>query len=327
MPPKAFITGITGQDGSYLSEILLEKGYSVYGLVRRITFEDEAHRMWRIKHLLNEIELIPGSLESFPSIYKAISKIKPDEIYHLAAQSYVSYSFDDEYSTLNTNINGTHHILAACLDLVPECKFYFAGTSEMFGIPVTVPQTEKTPFNPRSAYGISKLAGFHLTRNYRENYGLFACSGILYNHESPRRGFEFVTRKITSHVAKIQYGVTDRLELGNLDAKRDWGHAREYMKAVWKLLQQSKPEDFIICTGKLHTVREFCEKAFSFAGLDYKNYVVTSPKFFREDTALLVGNPQKAKRQLGWQPRISFEELVKEMVEHDLLIFQDDNKI
>ena len=194
---KALITGITGQDGSYLAELLLEKGYEVYGLVRRVTFEDQTHRLNRIQHLLSDIELLAGSLESFPSIYKGVAAVCPDEVYHFAAQSYVSYSFDDEFSTFNTNINGTHHILAACKDLAPNCRLYYAGTSEMFGAPDSY-----TPYMPRSAYGISKLAGFHLTRNYRQNYGLFACSGILYNHESPRRGYEFVTRKITSHVAK-----------------------------------------------------------------------------------------------------------------------------
>ncbi|MCK5193190.1 MAG: GDP-mannose 4,6-dehydratase, partial [Desulfobulbaceae bacterium] len=223
---KALITGITGQDGSYLAERLLEKGYSVYGLVRRVAFEDESHRMHRIASILDDVELIPGSLESFPSLYNAIRTSQPHEVYHLAAQSYVSNSFEDEFSTINTNINGTHNMLAVCRDLVPECRFYFAGTSEMFGRADEIPQTETTRFHPSSAYGISKVAGFELTRNYRENYNMFACSGILYNHESPRRGFEFVTRKITSHVAKIKYGLTDKLELGNLDAKRDWGHAK-----------------------------------------------------------------------------------------------------
>jgi len=314
----ALITGITGQDGSYLAELLLEKGYRVFGLVRRVTFEDPAHRMSRIAHLKNDLELLAGSLESFPSIYSAIRQARPDEVYHLAAQSYVSYSFDDEFSTLNTNINGTHHMLAACKDLAPDCRFYFAGTSEMFGIPATAPQTEETPFRPRSAYGISKVAGFHLTRNYRENYGLFACSGILYNHESPRRGYEFVTRKITSHVARIKFGMTEKLELGNLDALRDWGHAREYMEAVWLMLQQEKPADYIICTGKLHSVREFCREAFGCVELDYRDYVVSSPRFYRQETAVLKGNPLKAETELGWRARLSFRELVQEMVEHDL---------
>lgn len=319
----ALITGITGQDGSYLSELLLSKGYKVYGLVRRVAFEDEAHRMPRLMHLLDQLELIPGSLESFPSLYNAIRTATPDEVYHLAAQSYVSNSFEDEFSTMNTNINGTHNLLAACRDLVPGAKIYFAGTSEMFGRPQIVPQDEKTPFEPRSAYGISKLAGFQLTKNYRESYNLFACSGILYNHESPRRGFEFVTRKITSHVAMIKYGLKKQLELGNLDAQRDWGHAREYMEAVWTMLQNDKPRDYVICTGKLHTVREFCEEAFDYVGLDYRNYVVSAYKFYRPDSEHLVGNPGRAKKELNWQAKISLKKLIHEMVDHDLHYYKN----
>jgi len=315
---RAFITGITGQDGSYLAELLLSKNYLVYGLVRRVAFEDEAHRMPRIAHLLDRIELIPGSLESFPSLYGAIRKTQPHEVYHLAAQSYVSTSFDDEFSTLNANINGTHNMLAACRDLVPQTRFYFAGTSEMFGRPTQAPQEESTPFLPSSAYGISKVAGFHLTKNYRETYGIFACSGILYNHESPRRGFEFVTRKITSHAAMIKHGVKKQLELGNLDARRDWGHAREYMEAVWAMLQQKQPKDYVICTGQLHSVREFCRTAFERLGLDYREHVVSSDKFFRTDPEQLVGNPALAAKDLDWHSRVSFQDLVYEMVDHDL---------
>jgi len=319
---RAFITGITGQDGSYLAELLLSKGYLVYGLVRRVAFEDEAHRMPRIAHLLDRIELIPGSLESFPSLYGAIRKTQPDEVYHLAAQSYVSTSFDDEFSTLNANINGTHNMLAACRDLAPQARFYFAATSEMFGRPTQVPQDESTPFLPSSAYGISKVAGFHLTKNYRETYGIFACSGILYNHESPRRGFEFVTRKITSHAAMIKHGVKKQLELGNLDARRDWGHAREYMEAVWAMLQQKQPKDYVICTGRLHSVREFCRTAFERLGLDYREHVVSSDKFFRTDPEQLVGNPALATKDLGWHSRVSFQDLVYEMVDHDLAYYK-----
>ena len=314
----ALITGITGQDGSYLAELLLEKGYRVFGLVRRVALEDASHRMSRIAHIIGDLELITGSLESFPSIYMAVRQSRPDEVYHLAAQSHVNFSLNDEFSTMNININGTHHMLAACRDLAPKCRFYFAGTSEMFGNPSEVPQTEETNFMPRSAYGISKLAGFHLTRNYRDNYGMFACSGILYNHESPRRGFEFVTRKISSHVAKIKYGLAERLELGNLEARRDWGHAREYMEAAWQMLQQPSPEDFIICTGRLHSVRDFCREAFGCVGLDYKDYVVSSSRLFRNEKAELVGNPSKASAKLKWKAHISFGELVREMVEHDI---------
>jgi GDPmannose 4,6-dehydratase len=316
---KAFITGITGQDGSYLAEFLLEKGYKVYGMVRRVALEDEQHRMSRILHILDDIELVPGSMESYPSIYKAISIVKPDEVYHLAAQSFVSYSFEDEFSTLQSNINGNHYVLSVVYDIVPHAKFYFAASSEMFGMVREVPQNENTPFHPRSVYGISKSAGFDLTRNYREAYNLFACNGILYNHESPRRGFEFVTRKITSHVAMIKLGLKDKVELGNLEAKRDWGHSKDYVRAMWLMLQQNQPDDYVVCTGKAHSVREFCEKAFSYVGLDCKKYVVTSPKFFRPaEVDILVGDYSKAKRLLGWEPTVSLDELIAEMVANDI---------
>lgn len=316
---KAFITGITGQDGSYLAELLLEKGYKVYGFVRRVALEDAQHRMSRILHILDDIELIPGSMESYPSIYKAISVTKPDEVYHLAAQSFVSYSFEDEFSTLQSNINGNHYILSVVYDIVPQARFYFAASSEMFGQVREVPQNENTPFHPRSVYGISKSAGFDLTRNYREAYNLFACNGILYNHESPRRGFEFVTRKITSHVAMIKLGMIDKVELGNLEAKRDWGHSKDYVRAMWLMLQRNQPDDYVICTGKSYSVRDFCEKAFSYAGMDYKQYVVTNPKFFRPaEVDVLVGDCSKAKKVLGWEPTVTIDELIAEMVTNDL---------
>jgi len=316
---KAFITGITGQDGSYLAELLIEKGYKVYGLVRRVALEDEEHRMSRILHLLNDIELVSGSLESYPSVYKAVSSIRPDEVYHLAAQSFVSYSFEDEFSTLQSNISGSHYILSAVHDVVPDARFYFAASSEMFGKVNEVPQSEKTPFHPRSVYGISKSAGFDLTRNYREAYNLFACNGILYNHESPRRGFEFVTRKITSHVAMIKLGFKDKLALGNLEAKRDWGHAKDYVRAMWMMLQYKKPDDYVICTGKTHSVKEFCRKAFSYIGLDYEKFVVSDPKFFRPaEVEILEGDYSKAKKVLGWEPTVTFEQLIAEMIDHDI---------
>jgi GDPmannose 4,6-dehydratase len=324
MTKKAFITGITGQDGSYLAELLLEKGYEVYGLVRRVALEDPQHRMKRIAHICNDLHLMPGSLESYPSLYKIISDIKPDEIYHLAAQSFVSYSFEDEFSTLNTNISGTHYMLSTFRDLVPEAKFYFAGSSEMFGKVKETPQNEETPFHPRSSYGISKVAGFHLTRNYREAYKLFACSGILYNHESPRRGFEFVTRKITSHVALIKTGKLKKLHLGNLDAFRDWGHSKDYVKAMWTMLQQDKPDDYVVCSGETHSVREFCEKAFSAVGLNYEDHVVVDEKFYRPaEVELLLGDASKAKKVLGWERKVTFEELVQEMVEFDMKLAQE----
>lgn len=316
---KALITGITGQDGSYLAEFLLEKGYEVHGMVRRVAIEDSEHRLVRIKHLLKDIQLEPASLESFPSIYNVVKRVQPDECYHLASQSFVSYSFDDEFSTLNTNINGTHYCLAAIKDCKPDCKFYFAASSEMFGKVEEVPQTETTRFHPRSVYGISKVTGFDLTRNYREAYGIHASNGILYNHESPRRGTEFVTRKITSHVAKIKAGLKRELRLGNLEAKRDWGHAKEYVRAMWMMLQQKNGDDFVIATGQTHSVLEFLDLAFQTAGLDYKNYVKSDQKLLRPaEVDILIGDSGKAKKILGWENKIFFKDLVKEMVENDL---------
>jgi GDPmannose 4,6-dehydratase len=321
---KALITGITGQDGSYLAEFLLEKGYEVHGIVRRVAMEDPEHRMWRLRHLIGKIHLHAASLESYPSLYQVIQRVRPTECYHLAAQSFVSYSFEDEFSTMNTNVNGTHYLLSAFREVIPESKFYFAASSEMFGKVKTVPQNEETPFHPRSAYGISKCAGFELTRNYREAYGVFALSGILYNHESPRRGFEFVTRKITSHVAKIKLGLGKQIRLGNLEAKRDWGNAREYIKAMWKMLQQDKPDDFVICTGEAHSVEEFARIAFEHVGLNYKDYVVIDQDFFRAaEVDLLLGDCSKAKQKLGWKYDQKFEDLVREMVDADLRIYTD----
>src|SRR5258706_8995988 len=259
---RALITGITGQDGSYLAELLLAKGYEVHGMVRRVAIEDPEHRLARIESIRPRVTLHAASLESYASIHQVVSKVLPEECYHLAAQSFVSYSFDDEFSTLNANINGTHFLLAAVKNLAPACRFYFAGSSEMFGKAEEAPQTERTRFHPRSTYGISKVAGFDLTRNYREAYQVHASSGILFNHESPRRGFEFVTRKITSGVARISAGKSKELRLGNLDAKRDWGHAREYVQAMWLMLQQAEPDDYVVATGQTHTVREFVELAF-----------------------------------------------------------------
>ncbi|HEX3315845.1 MAG TPA: GDP-mannose 4,6-dehydratase [Gemmataceae bacterium] len=316
---NALITGITGQDGSYLAELLLEKGYRVHGIVRRVAMEDPDHRMYRIRHLLPRLELHSASLESYGSLFQVMSKVQPEECYHLAAQSFVSYSFEDEFSTLNTNINGTHHVLAALRQVAAKCRFYFAASSEMFGKVRETPQTEMTAFHPRSAYGISKVAGFDLTRNYREAYGMHATSGILYNHESPRRGFEFVTRKITSHVAKIKLGLADKLPLGNLDAKRDWGHAKDYVEAMWRMLQQDEPDDYVVATGQTWSVQQFVEIAFGHVGLDWKKYVEIDPRFFRPaEVQLLLGDPAKAIRTLGWKPTYSFQMLVEEMVRTDL---------
>jgi GDPmannose 4,6-dehydratase len=315
---RALISGITGQDGSYLAEWLLAKGYEVHGVVRRVAIEDPEHRLTRLDAIRARIKLHAASLESYASIHQVVAKVMPDECYHLAAQSFVSYSFDDEFSTLNANINGTHYLLAAAKNIVPRCRFYFAGSSEMFGKADEVPQTEHTRFHPRSTYGISKVAGFELTRNYREAYGMHASSGILFNHESPRRGFEFVTRKITSGVARIAAGKSKELRLGNLDAKRDWGHAREYVQAMWLMLQQTEPDDYVIATGRTHTVREFAELAFAQAGLDYRDYVVPDPDLFRPaEVNILQGDASKARQKLGWEHRIGFEALVREMVEAD----------
>ena len=319
---KALLTGITGQDGSYLAELLLEKGYEVHALVRRAALEDAEHRLGRIRGILDRVQLHSGSLESYPSLFKVVAKVKPDEFYHLAAQSFVSYSFEDEFSTLQGNLNGTHYSLSALKENAPGCRFYFAASSEMFGKVREVPQRETTPFYPRSAYGISKVAGFDLTRNYREAYGMFAASGILYNHESPRRGFEFVTRKITSHAARIKLGLAKELKLGNLDARRDWGHAKDYVRAMWLMLQQATPDDFVIATGITHSVREFCQAAFGHVGLDYAQYVSVDPRFFRPaEVDVLQGDATKARDVLGWEPTVAFEDIVREMVEDDLRRF------
>ena len=321
---KALITGISGQDGSYLSEFLLKKNYEVHGIIRRVALEDETHRLWRIRDLRDKLNLHSGSLESFPSLAKIINKVQPDEIYHLAAQSYVANSFEDEFSTINTNVNGTHYMLASMKEFSPNSKFYFAGSSEMFGKTVETPQNEETRFYPRSAYGISKVTGFEFTRNYREAYNLFASTGILFNHESPRRGFEFVTRKISLAVAKIKNNLQNELRLGNLDAKRDWGHARDYVEAMWLMLQQNNPEDYVIGTGEQHSVKEFLEIAFNHVGLNYQDYVKIDEAFFRPaEVETLLADPSNSKKKLKWAPKINFENLVKEMVESDLKNVKD----
>jgi GDPmannose 4,6-dehydratase len=319
MSRRALITGITGQDGSYLAEHLLGLGYEVSGLVRRVALEDPQRRFTRIAHLIDRIHLHAASLESYPSLFHVISRYDFDECYHLAAQSFVAESFGDGFSTMNTNINGTHYMLAAFRELQPDCRFYFAGSSEMFGKVREVPQRETTPFYPRSPYGISKVAGFELTRNYREAYGMFCVGGILFNHESPRRGFEFVTRKITSGVARIKAGLQSELLLGNLEAQRDWGHAHDYVRAMHLMLQQDEPDDFVVASGESHTVREFCEAAFAEAGLDYRDHVRVDEKFYRPaEVEALIGDASKARTILGWEARHTFPELVKMMVRNDL---------
>ena len=316
---KALITGITGQDGSYLAELLLEKGYQVHGIVRRVALEHPQARMWRIRDISDRLHIHSASMESYASIFNIVSDIKPDECYHLAAQSYVSYSFEDEFSTINTNLNGTHYVLSAIKRQVPDCRFYFAASSEMFGHVKETPQNEDTPFHPRSPYGISKMAGFELTRNYREAYDLFALSGILFNHESPRRGAEFVTRKITSGAAKIKLGIDNKIRLGNLEARRDWGHARDYVRAMWLMLQQDEPDDFVIATGECYSVEQFLEIAFHGVGLDYKKHLVMDEALYRPaEVNLLRGDASKARQKLNWLPTVSLEDMVKEMVDGDL---------
>jgi GDPmannose 4,6-dehydratase len=316
---KALITGITGQDGSYLAEHLLSLGYEVHGFVRRVALEDPARRFTRIEHLLERVQMHAASLESYASIFHIFSRQKFDECYHLAAQSFVGESFADGFSTMNTNINGTHFILAALRELQPSCRFYFAGSSEMFGKVAEVPQKETTRFHPRSPYGISKVAGFDLTRNYREAYDMFCVSGILFNHESPRRGFEFVTRKISSTIARIKAGLASELKLGNIEARRDWGHAADYVRAMHLMLQQGEADDYVVATGETHTVREFCERAFARVGLDWERYVKVDEMFYRPaEVDLLIGDATKARTTLGWEPRYTFEQLINEMIDADV---------
>lgn len=315
----ALITGISGQDGSYLAEFLLAKGYQVHGLVRRLALEDGGVRLSRLKGILPKIKIHHGDVSNYQTIWRLIAKLKPDEVYHLAAQSFVWVSFLDDFATLDTNISGTHHVLSAIKETSPKSKFYFAGSSEMFGQADHSPQNEKTKFNPVSPYAISKVAGHHLTTMYREAYSTFACSGILFNHESPRRGFEFVTRKITSTAAKIKVGLASELELGNLDAKRDWGFAGDYVPAMWQMLQQKEPDDYIIATGENHSVREFTEVAFDHLGLDWKKYVKVNSNLERPaEVHHLKGNSSKANKKFGWKPKVKFVELVKMMVDADL---------
>ncbi|MDD5368011.1 MAG: GDP-mannose 4,6-dehydratase [Anaerolineaceae bacterium] len=318
MAKKALITGISGQDGSYLAELLLSKGYEVHGLVLRNELEDPDRALFRLSGILGDLHLHPASIESYPSMFRVVEKIKPEECYHLAAQSFVSYSFDDEFSIFNTNVTGTHNILSVLKEVAPNCRFYFAGSSELFGRATESPQNENTAFHPRSAYGITKATGYYLTSNYRENYGMFACNGILYNHESPRRGYEFVTRKISYGAAQIKLGLAKTISLGNLDAVRDWGFAGDYVKAMWLILQQEQPGDYVIATGEIHSVRDFCDVAFSCLGLDYRDHVNVDQKFFRPAEAIpLMGDPSKARNKLNWQPSVDFRELVEMMVMAD----------
>lgn len=313
----ALITGITGQDGSYLAELLLEKGYRVHGIVRRLSTPNFS----RIQHILDEVTIHDADLCDQLSLIKAIKKAEPDEIYNLAAQSFVATSWDQSLLTGDYTGLGVTRMLEAAKMLNPKIRFYQASSSEMYGKVIYTPQNEDTPFYPRSPYGVAKAYGHYITVNYRESYGMYCVSGILFNHESPRRGIEFVTRKITDGVAKIKTGKQRHLTLGNLDAKRDWGYAKDYVEAMWQMLQQKEPDDYVIATGETHTVREFCEIAFGYAGLDYREHVVTDEKFMRPaEVDLLLGDAAKAERQMGWKPKTSFRELVELMVEADLKI-------
>jgi GDPmannose 4,6-dehydratase len=312
---RALITGVTGQDGSYLAELLLEKGYEVNGMTRRASTEN----LERIAHLVDRIALIQGDLLDPPSLDAALRQSEPHEVYNLAAQSFVPTSWNQPVLTAEFTAVGVTRVLEAIRAVDPEIRFYQASSSEMFGKVREVPQNELTPFHPRSPYGVAKVYGHHITVNYRESYGLFAVSGILFNHESSRRGLEFVTRKITDGVARIKHGLTDELRLGNLDAKRDWGFAGDYVEAMWLMLQQDEPLDYVIATGEEHSVREFAELAFERVGLDPEKHIVVDPKFLRPaEVDQLVGDASKARRELEWAPRTSFRELAELMVDADL---------
>jgi GDPmannose 4,6-dehydratase len=316
---RALITGVNGQDGSYLAELLLAKGYEVHGVVRRDALEDRAHRLVNIAGTQKDIRLHVGSLDNHLSIYKIVAAVRPDECYHLASSSFVSYSFEDESSIVSSNFTATHSLLSSIKELVPGCRVYFAGSSEMFGDAKASPQNETTPFNPRSVYGISKLAAFHLARNYREHHRVFVAAGILYNHESPRRGHQFVTRKISSTVAKIKLGMADRLELGNVEARRDWGYAPDYVRAMHSMLQKDRPGDYVVATGVTHSVEDFLRIAFSVVDLDPERYVSINPDYFRpSETVLLCGDASLARRELDWTPSKRFEEIVADMVLADI---------
>ncbi len=315
MAPRALITGITGQDGSYLAELLLDRGYEVFGIIRRLS----APNVWRIEHLLDRVTLLQADLLDQLSLIKVVDQVRPREFYNLAAMSFVPASWDQPMLTGEYNSQGVTRVLEAIRQVDPAIRFYQASSSEMFGKVREVPQTEATPFYPRSPYGVSKVFGHYITVNYRESYGLFACSGILFNHESPRRGLEFVTRKVTDGVARIKLGMTDTLSLGNLDARRDWGFAGDYVRAMWLMLQQERPDDYVVATGISHSVQELVETAFAHAGLDWRDHVRTDPKLLRPaEVDHLIGDASKARRVLGWEPAVDFRALVHMMVDADI---------
>ena len=311
----AIITGISGQDGSYLAELLVKKKYKVYGILN----PQKKRNLKNLRKIKEKLLFKNIDINNYQKIKDLIRKIKPSEFYHLAAQSFINYKFEDEFFKLNPNINGTHYILSAIKQFSPKTKFYFAASSELFGNAKKSPQNEDTKFNPRSAYGVSKVAGFYLTKNYREAYNIHACSGILYNHESPRRDENFVSRKITKNLSLILKGKIKKISLGNINSKRDWGHAKDYVYAMWKMMQLKKPQDFVIGSGKIHTVKDFIKLAFKHVNLNYKKYIKIDSKLFRpNDKVTLKANFNKAKKILKWRPTITFNSLVKEMVEYDL---------
>jgi len=324
MAKRALITGITGQDGSYLAELLLQQHYEVFGAVRRCS----APNLWRISHILDRITLRPADLLDQLSLIRLIDEVRPDEVYNLAAMSFVPASWDQPLLTGEFNSQGVTRVLEAIRTVNPKIRLYQASSSEMFGKVREVPQTELTPFYPRSPYGVSKVYGHYITVNYRESYNLFACSGILFNHESPRRGLEFVTRKVTHGVARIKLGLADTLSLGNLDASRDWGFAGDYVRAMYLMLQQNEPEDYVVATGVSHTVADLVDVAFGHAGLDWRKHVVQDPKLLRPaEVDHLIGDPTKARRALGWEPQIDFNGLVRMMVDADIAMLKTDPQL
>ncbi|HQJ11237.1 MAG TPA: GDP-mannose 4,6-dehydratase [Anaerolineae bacterium] len=317
--PTALITGVTGQDGSYLAEFLLEKGYHVIGMVRR----SSTVNFTRIEHIQDDITLVSGDLLDQGSLMALLREYRPTEIYNLAAQSFVPTSWQQPVFTGEVTALGVTRMLEAIRAVDPGIRFYQASSSEMFGKVQEVPQTEHTPFYPRSPYGVAKVYGHWITVNYRESFNIFACSGILFNHESSRRGLEFVTRKVTHAVARIALGLTDHVSLGNLDARRDWGYAGDYVRAMWLMLQQDAPDDYVVGTGETHSVQELCEVAFAHVGLDYRDYVRQDPRFMRPaEVDLLISNPAKARARLGWQPEVSFQQLIEMMVDADLALLR-----
>ena len=324
MAKRALITGVTGQDGAYLSQLLLDKGYEVYGLLRRSASSDVIGERLRWLGVADQVRMVDGNLTDMPSLLDAVAKVKPEEVYNLGAQSFVKTSWDQPQVTAQVTAVGVLNMLEAVRRMAPEARFYQASSSEMYGLIQEAEQDEKTPFYPRSPYAVAKLYGHWITVNYRESFGMHASSGILFNHESPLRGIEFVTRKVTDGAARIKLGLTDELRMGNMDAERDWGHARDYVRAMWLMMQQEKPDDYVVATGRTTTVREMCRIAFAHVGLDYERHVVVDPALFRPaEVDRLLGDPAKAREKLGWAPETTLEGMIAEMVEADLRRHRD----